>query len=245
MGSAHVHEAVAAAATVPVVTIPQPVSLPERSESPAPPAGLPEGFRFLFAFDYFSVFERKNPLAAVEAFTRAFEPGSGAALIVKSLNHDHDLDSHERLRLAAAAHPDVHLIEDAPDAERARRPLQRLRLLPVAAPRGGLRLHDGRGDVRGQAGDRHRLLGQPRLHDARRTPTWSTTRWCRSARATLPYPAGGDGPSPTWSTPRASCARCSTTRRRPPGAESLRPQTSGGPTPPRPRAARWRPGCAC
>ena len=112
VGSAHVHDAVAAAATVPVVTIPQPVSLPERSESPAPPAGLPEGFRFLFAFDYFSVFERKNPLAAVEAFTRAFEPGSGAALIVKSLNHDHDLDSHERLRLAAAAHPDVHLIEE-------------------------------------------------------------------------------------------------------------------------------------
>ena len=41
-------------------------------------SGLPEGFRFLFAFDYFSVFERKNPLAAIEAFTRAFEPGSGA-----------------------------------------------------------------------------------------------------------------------------------------------------------------------
>ena len=43
VGSAHVHDAVAAAATVPVVTIPQPVSLPERSESPAPPARAARG----------------------------------------------------------------------------------------------------------------------------------------------------------------------------------------------------------
>lgn len=112
VGSKHVHDAVASAATVPVVTIPQPVSLPERSQAAAPPPGLPDGFRLLFAFDYFSVFERKNPLAAVEAFTRAFEPGSGASLIVKTLNHDHDIDNHERLRFAVAAHPDVHLIEE-------------------------------------------------------------------------------------------------------------------------------------
>ena len=69
VGSRHVHEAVAEAATVPVVTIPQPVSLPERSAPVEPLKGLPEGFRFLFAFDYFSVFERKNPLALIEAFT--------------------------------------------------------------------------------------------------------------------------------------------------------------------------------
>ena len=37
--------------------------------------GLPEGFMFLFSFDYHSVFERKNPLAVVEAFRRAFAAG--------------------------------------------------------------------------------------------------------------------------------------------------------------------------
>jgi len=39
--------------------------------------GLPEGFLFLFSFDHNSVFERKNPLGLIDAFTRAFEPGAG------------------------------------------------------------------------------------------------------------------------------------------------------------------------
>jgi glycosyltransferase involved in cell wall biosynthesis len=111
VGSRHVRDAVAAKATVPVLAIPQPVSLPDASGDAVAPAGLPGGFRFLFAFDYLSVFERKNPLATIEAFTRAFPPGSGASLIVKSLNDAHDPESHRRLRAAAAAHPDVHLIE--------------------------------------------------------------------------------------------------------------------------------------
>jgi len=94
-----------------VLAIPQPVSLPEPSANALAPAGLPDGFRFLFAFDYLSVFERKNPLASIEAFARAFPPGSGASLIVKTLNGDHDPESHRRLCAAVAAHPDVHLIE--------------------------------------------------------------------------------------------------------------------------------------
>ena len=44
--------------------------------------GLPEGTLFLFSFDYHSVFERKNPLGAVEAFLRAFpEPGEATATV--------------------------------------------------------------------------------------------------------------------------------------------------------------------
>src|SRR5262249_5341054 len=60
--------------------------------------------------DYLSVFERKNPLATVRAFTRAFSPGSGACLIVKTLNDDIDPAARQRLVTAAAAHPDVHVI---------------------------------------------------------------------------------------------------------------------------------------
>ena len=119
VGSEHVRDAVAEKATVPVLAIPQPVSLPERSADAQPPSGLPDGFRFLFAFDYLSVFDRKNPLATIDAFTRAFEPGSGASLIVKSLNSDHDPSAHGRLVAAAAAHPDVHLIDQRlPPSER-------------------------------------------------------------------------------------------------------------------------------
>ena len=110
VGSRHVRDAVSKGAPVPVLAIPQPVSLPPGFERAAPPGGLPDGFRFLFAFDYLSVFDRKNPLATVEAFSRAFAPGSGAVLIVKALNADYDPRAHERLTAAAAAHPDVYLL---------------------------------------------------------------------------------------------------------------------------------------
>ena len=111
VGSRHVRDAIAPMASVPVVVIPQPVSLPARAAESPPPAHLPDGFRFLFAFDYLSVFERKNPLAVIEAFRRAFSPSDGAALIIKSLNHERDPSAHVRLRAAAAEHTGVHLIE--------------------------------------------------------------------------------------------------------------------------------------
>ncbi len=113
VGSRHVRDAVAPGATKPVIAIPQPVSLSAEAEGAPAPAGLPAGFRYLFAFDYLSVFERKNPLAVVTAFAQAFPPNSGAqaSLVIKSLNHDHNPMAHERLRAAAGAHPGVHLIE--------------------------------------------------------------------------------------------------------------------------------------
>jgi hypothetical protein len=111
VGSRHVRDAVAAIATVPVLAIPQPVSLTDDAGDATPPAGLPDGFRFLFAFDYLSVFERKNPLATIDAFTRAFEPGSGASLIIKTLNDQVNPSAHEQVRAAAANHPDVHVLE--------------------------------------------------------------------------------------------------------------------------------------
>ncbi len=112
VGSRHVRDAVAELATVPVLVIPQPVSLSTGFATAPAPAGLPEGFRFLFAFDYLSVFERKNPLATIDAFGRAFAPGSGAVLIIKTVNDEHDPTAHERVHAAAAAHPDVYVIEE-------------------------------------------------------------------------------------------------------------------------------------
>ena len=111
VGSRHVGDAVSRGAPKPVTVIPQPVSLEETAGAARPPAGLPSGFYFLFAFDYLSVFERKNPLAVLDAFSRAFPPGSGAKLIVKALNPERDRESHQRLLAAAGAHPDTHLIE--------------------------------------------------------------------------------------------------------------------------------------
>jgi glycosyltransferase involved in cell wall biosynthesis len=78
---------------------------------------MPEGFCFLFVFDYRSVFRRKNPLAAVRAFSAAFAPGEGASLVVKSVAGDDFPAEREALRTAAAERPDVHLIEDTVSAE--------------------------------------------------------------------------------------------------------------------------------
>ena len=47
----------------------------------------------------------------MEAFAAAFSPGAGASLVVKSINHEHYPDEHEQLRVAAAEHPHVRLME--------------------------------------------------------------------------------------------------------------------------------------
>ena len=65
---------------VPVFTAPLPVEVGAFEPRSREQLGLPaKGFLFLFSFDFNSVFRRKNPLGAIEAFTRAFEPGSAPA----------------------------------------------------------------------------------------------------------------------------------------------------------------------
>jgi glycosyltransferase involved in cell wall biosynthesis len=113
-GSAHVAAAVrrAAPADVPVVALPLHVA----AERPVPPAerarlGLPGGVVFLCSFDHNSVLARKHPLGAIEAYRRAFPPGSGTALVVKSLNGDRHPAEHRRVLEAAAGRDDV-LVRD-------------------------------------------------------------------------------------------------------------------------------------
>ena len=98
-------------ASVPVTKVTMPVSAPPAKQCSRRDLGLPGGFLFMFMFDYHSVFERKNPLAIVEAFKRAFPPGSGANLLVKSINHEYHAAEHERLLLAVREHPDIHVID--------------------------------------------------------------------------------------------------------------------------------------
>ena len=111
VGTRHVAEAVEAASPVPVVRMPIPVVVPEPPRQSRSELGLPEGFAFLFVFDYLSVFERKNPLGAVESFRKAFPEGSGASLVIKTINHEADRDNHDRLLLAAGEHADVHVVD--------------------------------------------------------------------------------------------------------------------------------------
>lgn len=117
--STYVAEVIGRAAPCPVVRVPLPIVAPD-------PAGaqvsfpLPEGFTFLFLFDFYSTLQRKNPLGLLEAFTRAFEPGEGPHLLLKSFNGDYKPDRLAQLREAASERPDVHLVDQfVPEAERA------------------------------------------------------------------------------------------------------------------------------
>ena len=73
--------------------------------------GLPDGFCFLFSFDFLSVLERKNPLGVIEAFRRAFAPGEGPTLVCKTINGDQRILELEKLKFAARDRTDIMLLD--------------------------------------------------------------------------------------------------------------------------------------
>ena len=110
--TAHIAAALEPVAFVPVHTVRIPVAKPQVEPLPRSKLAISDDrFLFLFSFDYLSVFRRKNPLAVVDAFRRAFSPGEGAQLLLKCINHDRDADSHAELLAAAAQHPDITVID--------------------------------------------------------------------------------------------------------------------------------------
>lgn len=117
VGSDFARNAIAAATSKPVLTMPLPVHVPTLEPRARSELALPEGFLFLFSFDFMSVFERKNPLAVIAAFTRAFAPGEGAALLIKSINGNTHPDDLRRLRAAASRHPDIVVMDGYVPAE--------------------------------------------------------------------------------------------------------------------------------
>ena len=85
VASDYVRRAVASVVDIPVHVVPLPVEPPTGPFRTRAELGLPDRFTFLLVFDYWS-WERKNPAAVVEAFTRAFEPGEGPTLVLKSVH---------------------------------------------------------------------------------------------------------------------------------------------------------------
>jgi glycosyltransferase involved in cell wall biosynthesis/SAM-dependent methyltransferase len=108
--SRYVEEILSHVSPVPVVRVPLPIV--------APAAGgdltglhLPDGFTFLFLFDFYSTLARKNPVGLVEAFTRAFTPGEGPQLVLKSHNGDFKPDRLAHLNAAIGGRPDIHVVD--------------------------------------------------------------------------------------------------------------------------------------
>jgi len=107
------------AAPCPVVRVPLPIVAPD-PHGATPSFRLPDGFTFLFLFDFYSTLQRKNPLGLLEAFKRAFAPGEGPQLLLKSFNGDFKPQRLAQLRAAAGDRPDVHIVDRfVPEDERA------------------------------------------------------------------------------------------------------------------------------
>ena len=110
-GTTFVAKAIADVSRVPVSTLPLPVHVgPIAAELPAD-LPWPDGFVFYFSFDYHSVFRRKNPLGLVEAFTRAFAPGDGARLVIRSINGDRHPRHAAELEASASGRDDVTIVD--------------------------------------------------------------------------------------------------------------------------------------
>jgi glycosyl transferase family 1 len=112
--SEFVRASFAQAVDVPVLRMPVPVELGEIASVNRAGLGLPEeAILFLFAFDPCSFFVRKNPIAVVDAFHKAFgERGrSHVGLIVKTLDAGPHAGVLKPLKAAIGGDPRIHLIE--------------------------------------------------------------------------------------------------------------------------------------
>lgn len=101
-----------------VRVMPHPVRAPAALGAPPAELGDGAGVRALVMFDGRSAFARKNPWAAIEAWTQAFAEPGPHRLVVKGYRLDTDPGAARRLRRTLAARPDLVLIErDLPQAE--------------------------------------------------------------------------------------------------------------------------------
>ena len=110
-GSEYVAEAVRKVVAKPVYVCPLPVRTPKPSAATRAALGVPEGYVFLFCFDFLSVVERKNPIGLVEAFCRAFRPGEGPTLVLKSINGHLARAAMEAVRAATGDRRDIVIID--------------------------------------------------------------------------------------------------------------------------------------
>lgn len=118
--SAFAAESLRRAVHRPVVIVPLPVTAPAPGGATRSEVGMPPGFVFASAFDFNSVVERKNPAGLVEAFCRAFSPGEGPSLYLKSLNGSRLWPTElAGLRSLIGGRPDIVLVDEAFEHRRA------------------------------------------------------------------------------------------------------------------------------
>jgi glycosyltransferase involved in cell wall biosynthesis len=102
---------IGAVAPVPTIALPPPVQAPAEPAAPLRLDVPDDGFLFLFVFDYLSTIQRKNPVGLIEAFKRAFAPGEGPRLLLKTINGPLRPLAEEEVLWAAHGRPDIHVID--------------------------------------------------------------------------------------------------------------------------------------
>jgi glycosyltransferase involved in cell wall biosynthesis len=114
--SRYVAENIGAVSPVPVIPLPPPVEATPGTSAPLR-LGVPDGFLFLYAFDCCSTIQRKNPVGLIKAFKRAFAPGEGPQLLIKTINVPLWPLAEEEMLWAADERPDIHVIDRSLTAE--------------------------------------------------------------------------------------------------------------------------------
>jgi glycosyltransferase involved in cell wall biosynthesis len=105
-------ESISAVSPIPVVKIPLAIDLPTPTFGRAH-FNLPaDKFIFLFVFDFCSAYERKNPVALLKAFQKAFgRDNKDVLLLIKSSNADFEPAKAANMRALADNAPNVKFID--------------------------------------------------------------------------------------------------------------------------------------
>jgi glycosyltransferase involved in cell wall biosynthesis len=100
----------------PILYMPLPLDFEIPRPVPRSRFGLPtDSFLFFFAFDYFSYLDRKNPVAAVQAFKQAFRSRVShekVGLVIKTMNGAFVPAASAALRDQLRDDPDLMVVED-------------------------------------------------------------------------------------------------------------------------------------
>jgi len=108
MGTSFTANMLAPVSPIPVVRVPPVLtqgSLGSRDNGRRRLGLSPEEVVYLFIFDFHSYFQRKNPLALIDAFRKAFAPSDRARLIIKCVNAESDADNFAAMTARAQGYP--------------------------------------------------------------------------------------------------------------------------------------------
>lgn len=92
-------EAISKKSPIPVLKIPLAIDSIIQTKYDRKYFSLPKDkFIFLFVFDFLSVFERKNPLAVIDAFKKMLASSPNALLVLKAVNYKYNLKAFQNLK---------------------------------------------------------------------------------------------------------------------------------------------------